>query len=93
MHIQHAVYYAIKFDVKFNSEYQELIKKSFDAYYFAFFKKSSSSIKQIQHLKNKYISLLNENTKEATFTREILRLIQIGTSPLLSEKITASLYN
>ena len=103
MHIEHAYYYlyeyAHKNKIKFSNETINLIENLgdyFDFYYNAFYKKDISYIHKLNKLKNEYqfkkcLQLIeNLKTKEiiiASYLRELFRLIQIGTSPILSELI------
>lgn len=103
MHINHAYYYLCDYmyknKIQLNNKDIELLKnlkQYFDLYYNAFTKKDITYIHKINSLKNTYHfgKLLTrlEKTKNKkiivlSMIREIFRLIQIGTSPILSELI------
>lgn len=101
-HIQHAHYYLYKYASESKKPDKNIIKPLnslkayFDLYYDAYFKKDISYIHRINNLKNKYqfgecIKSLEvssgRNTVIHAYIREIFRLIQIGSSPILSELI------
>lgn len=103
MHIEHAYYYLYEYAHKnkiiLSNETTNLIKNLgdyFDLYYNAFYEKDISYIHKLNKLKNEYqfkkcLQLIEKlNGKEsviASYLRELFRLIQIGTSPILSELI------
>jgi len=100
-HIQHNYYYMIEYIIKnkinLSKETENLILESknyFGLVEKAYTKKDYLSIDEVNSLKNKYqfgkcIDLINNaKGKEATvasYIREIFRLMQISTSPILSE--------
>ena len=103
MHIQHAHYYLYKYatenKLKQDKNIIKLIsslKAYFGIYYEAYFKKDMMYVNEINNLKKNYqfgecIKLLESSTGKNTviysYLRELFRLIQIGTSPILSELI------
>lgn len=103
MHIQHAIYYLYKYikenKIKKNEKLVSLVKnlKSyFDLYYIAYFKNDLKAIHKINRLKKEFhfgkcIAHLEKSEKQNTviisYLREIYRLIQIGTSPILSRLV------
>ncbi|KYK25921.1 hypothetical protein AYK26_01430 [Euryarchaeota archaeon SM23-78] len=101
MHIEHAYYYlyqyASKNQLKKNKNILELLEhleEYFQLYYNAYYKKDIRSIHKINQLRNKYqfgkcYQYLEQSKSNDTialsYIRELFRLIQIGTSPILSE--------
>jgi phosphate uptake regulator len=102
-HIQHAHYYLYKYasenrlknDKNILKLLQELIEY-FDLYYNSYFKKDMSYIHQINNLRKSYHfgecitrleSSSGKNTVIFSYIKEIFRLIQIGSSPILSDLI------
>ena len=102
-HIQHAHYYLYKYasenKIKTDKNMTYLtnsLKEYFDLYYEAYFRKDIKYIHKINQLKTefhfgqciKYLELSSgKNNVVHSYIREIFRIIQIGTSPLLSELI------
>jgi|FLOH01.1.fsa_nt_gi phosphate uptake regulator len=98
MHIEHTLYYLYKYastakivKEKDTIEIFKSLKQYFELYYEAFFKKDINYVHQIHALKDEYqfgkCFELIKNSKNPvinSFIREIFRLIQIGTSPILS---------
>lgn len=101
MHIEHACYYLYKFaydnritkDSSVNKLLNDL-QGYFDLYYNAYYKKEIKDVNKITSLKKEFqfgkcLSLLEKskgkNTIILSYIREIFRLIQIGSSPVLSE--------
>ncbi len=101
MHIEHAYYYlyayAYENSVKKNERIIELLKdleKYFQLYYDAYYKKDMNAIHKINKLKKEFqfgkcYRYLEQTKGKETIVlsnmREIFRLIQIGSSPILSE--------
>jgi phosphate uptake regulator len=98
MHIQHGYYYLYKYSKdKINStkniiELLEKLEEYFDLFYNAFYNKNISNIHKINSLKNQFqygkcYEYLEKSKKSETIIlahiRELFRLIQIGTSPIL----------
>jgi len=98
MHIQHAYYYMYKYIVekglRADSQLMQLLKDAenyFLLLYEGYFKKKEEDVHKIQRLKDKYqfglcLNLINksENHVVHSYLREIFRLIQLGTSPVLA---------
>lgn len=107
MHIQHGNYYLYKYaaenKIKKNKQISELLKELqnyFSLYYDAFYKKDINLIHAITRKKDQYQygkcydCLINSRGKETVIfshMRELFRLIQIGTSPILSGLLRESL--
>ena len=101
MHIEHAYYYLYKFasenKIKIDKEIIKLLNnlhEYFELYYNAYYKKDMQYIHKINKLKmefhfGKCLKLIEKskgkNTVILSHIRELFRLIQIGTSPILSE--------
>lgn len=98
MHIEHAYYYLYKFaaenKVEKDSNITEMLdnlKDYFNLFYSGYFKKDLSYIHKINSLKNKYqygkcFELIKgKNPVIYSYIRELFRLMQIGTSPILSK--------
>ncbi|MBU4069656.1 MAG: hypothetical protein KJ646_01615, partial [Nanoarchaeota archaeon] len=101
MHIQHSYYYLYEYVEANKIKKNNIIIKSlkdlqnyFSLFYDSYYNKNMESINKINHLKNKYqfgevLKLIETSkTKDAvifSYIREIFRLIQIGTSPILGE--------
>lgn len=102
-HIEHTIYYLydyahsnkIKKDEKLNQFVRDL-KDYFNLYYDSFYKEDIKSIHKIISSRTKFhsgdiISLLEKSSKSnsviLSYLREIYRLIQIGTSPILSKLV------
>lgn len=99
MHIQHVYYYLYKFandnKIKSDSEIIKLLQESiiyFGLYYEAYFKKDMEKIRKINQLSSEYqfgkcLKMIEQKGKTAilhSYLREIFRLIQVGTSPIIS---------
>jgi hypothetical protein len=103
IHIQHSYYYLYKYasesKIKTDKETLELLKELKTYFFFfedAYYNKNIRSIHKINKLKKQYqfgscLRLIEKSKgKEAvihSYIKEIFRLIQIGTSPILSEVI------
>lgn len=101
MHIEHAYYYlylyASKTSLKKNMNVVELLERLeeyFQLYYNSYYKKDIKSIHKINQLRQEYqfgkcYQYLEQaklkDTVILSHIRELFRLIQIGTSPILSE--------
>lgn len=98
MHIQHAYYYLYKYaqerGVKGYSQILALLKDAenyFSLLYEGYFKKKEEYIHKIQRLKDKYqfgvcLHAIQKSEDHVlhSYLREIFRLIQLGTSPVLA---------
>jgi hypothetical protein len=100
-HIGHSYYYFYKYTqenkVKLNKKNLELLeslKEYFNLFEDSYYNNNIDSINKINKLKSKYqfgecIKLLEKSKGKETvalsYTREIFRIIQIGTSPILSK--------
>nr|MCK4929756.1 hypothetical protein [Nanoarchaeota archaeon] len=106
MHIEHAYYYlylyASKSSLRQNKKIIELLERLeeyFQLYYNAYYKKDIKSIHKINQLRQEYqfgkcYQYLEQaklkDTVILSHIRELFRLIQIGTSPILSEYFEAT---
>ncbi len=103
MHISHSTYYLYKYVAENKIEKDPSlaivndITKYFDMFYNAYFNKDIKLIHDINRTRDEYylkkLPKLIENGKNAMIyasIREIFRLIQIGTSPILAEIIETS---
>lgn len=102
-HIQHAHYYLYKYasENKIKSDKHAIkllegLRSYFDSYYEAYFSKDIKYVHQLNNLKKDYqfgecIKRLESSSGKSTvihaYIKETFRLIQIGTSPILSELI------
>ena len=100
-HIQHSIYYLYEYlnknKIKISKETKEKLNQLndyFNLYYKAYSEKNLQYINTINNQKNKYqfgecLKLIEKSkgkeTVVASYIREIFRLIQIGTSPILTE--------
>ena len=100
-HIQHSYYYLYKYvsdsKVRLSQDALKLLnnlKDYFELYYNSYYKKDIYLIHEINKLKNKFqfgecLRLLEKSRGKETialsYIREIFRLIQVGTSPVLLE--------
>ena len=98
MHIQHTHYYLYKYilekGVKKDNALLPILKELqnyFDLFYQSYFSKDEKLIHKIQKMKDTYqfgkcLKLIDENKNHVIYSyiREIFRLIQLGTSPVLS---------
>ena len=107
MHIEHAYYYLYKYaaesNMKKNREAVELLKELggyFDLLYDANFKREIRNIHKINSLKNKFqfgkcLALIEKSEGKDSvvfsYIRELFRLIQLATSPILSEIIESEI--
>ncbi len=106
MHIQHNYYYLYKYAEKNkikNKKITEMLsklKEYFELFEQAFDKKSIAFIHKINTLKQEYqfgkclVLIEKSKNKEAivfSYIRELFRLVQIGTSPLLAELLEKQL--
>lgn len=103
MHIQHAYFYLYKYasenKIKTDKEITNLLKELksyFSLFEDAYYNKNIKSIHRINNLKKQYqfgscLKLIEKSKGKETviysYIRELFRLIQIGTSPILSEVI------
>ncbi len=101
MHIQHSYYYLYKYaeynKIKKNNDIIRSLKdlqNYFSLFYDSYYNKNIEFINKINNLKDTYhfgqiLKLIEKSkTKDAvifSYIREIFRLIQIGTSPILAE--------
>ena len=98
MHIQHGYYYMYKYaiekGIKKDTKLIDLLtelESYFDLLYQSYFKRDQELIHKIQKLKDKYqfgecLKLIESNKNQVIYSyiREIFRLTQLGTSPILS---------
>src|SRR3989344_1663086 len=107
MHIEHAVYYLYSYgsqdDVKPSGQVQELVvllERYFQLLYDAYSSRDITYIHKINELKKElqfgkcYAALNNSKGKNAVIAshlRELFRLVQIASSPILSELVQAML--
>lgn len=101
MHIEHAIYYMYKYaaENRIKSEKPMLdllveLEKYFELFENSYYNKDIQEVQKIHNLRNRFqfgkcLTLISKsNGKQAvtySYLREIFRLIQIGTSPILAE--------
>lgn len=106
MHVEHRYFYLYKFasenKIKPSKETLELVnslKEYFNLYKKAYFEKDITSIHKINNLRNEFyfgkcIKYLEKSKGKETvvlsYIREIFRIIQLGTSPILNERLDQS---
>lgn len=106
MHIEHTYYYLYEYaaenKVKVNNELKELLREAvnyFEIYKDAYYEKEIKFVHKIWKLKSEYqfgriLKAIEKsegkNAVIGSYLREIFRLIQVGTSPILAEVLEKS---
>lgn len=109
MHIEHAYYYLYKYAAENNVRQDKAIddmlkqlKDYFDLFYNSHYKSDIKYVHKINNLKNKLqlgkcLELIEKskgkNAVVFSYIRELFRLMQVGTSPILSEILQKSDYS